>query len=148
MQVELVKLQEWIKNQGLKVVVVFEGRDAAGKGGSIKRIADKHAIPAQFLVQILSRLKRAGLVRSIRGSSGGYRLARDPERITLADVLEALDQLPAELVTPASRPTAARRVLQRAWNRVLRAHREQLRAITLAQLDRQARDQTADMYYI
>lgn len=36
--VELVKLQEWIKNQGLKVVVVFEGRDAAGKGGVIKRI--------------------------------------------------------------------------------------------------------------
>jgi polyphosphate kinase 2 len=39
MQVELVKLQEWIKNKGLKIVVIFEGRDAAGKGGVIKRIA-------------------------------------------------------------------------------------------------------------
>ncbi|MDM8519056.1 polyphosphate kinase 2 [Anaerolineales bacterium HSG6] len=38
LQVELVKLQEWIKKEGLKVVVVFEGRDAAGKGGTIKRI--------------------------------------------------------------------------------------------------------------
>nr|VFK38577.1 MAG: polyphosphate kinase 2, PA0141 family [Candidatus Kentron sp. SD] len=38
LQVELVKLQEWIKHKGLKVVVVFEGRDAAGKGGVIKRI--------------------------------------------------------------------------------------------------------------
>ena len=38
LQVELVKLQEWIKHEGLKVVVVFEGRDAAGKGGVIKRI--------------------------------------------------------------------------------------------------------------
>lgn len=38
MQLELVKLQEWIKQEGLKVVVVFEGRDAAGKGGVIKRI--------------------------------------------------------------------------------------------------------------
>ncbi|MAX27105.1 MAG: polyphosphate kinase 2 [Phycisphaeraceae bacterium] len=38
MQVELVKLQEWVKSQGLKVVVLFEGRDAAGKGGTIKRI--------------------------------------------------------------------------------------------------------------
>ncbi|MEP6596616.1 MAG: polyphosphate kinase 2 [Ginsengibacter sp.] len=36
--IELVKLQEWIKTQGLKVVVIFEGRDAAGKGGVIKRI--------------------------------------------------------------------------------------------------------------
>lgn len=38
MQIELVKLQEWIKQEGLKVVVIFEGRDAAGKGGTIKRI--------------------------------------------------------------------------------------------------------------
>ena len=41
LQVELVKLQEWIKNKGLKVVVLFEGRDAAGKGGVIKRIMQR-----------------------------------------------------------------------------------------------------------
>lgn len=40
LQVELVKLQEWIKDQGLKVVIIFEGRDAAGKGGVIKRITE------------------------------------------------------------------------------------------------------------
>jgi polyphosphate kinase 2 len=38
LQIELVKLQEWIKHKGLRVVVLFEGRDAAGKGGVIKRI--------------------------------------------------------------------------------------------------------------
>ena len=40
LQVELVKLQEWVKYQSLKMVVVFEGRDAAGKGGTIKRITE------------------------------------------------------------------------------------------------------------
>ncbi len=40
LQVELVKMQEWIKSKGLKLVVVFEGRDAAGKGGTIKRITE------------------------------------------------------------------------------------------------------------
>jgi polyphosphate kinase 2 len=40
LQVELVKLQEWVKDQGLKVVILFEGRDAAGKGGVIKRITE------------------------------------------------------------------------------------------------------------
>jgi polyphosphate kinase 2 len=40
LQIELVKLQEWIKHQGLRVVVLFEGRDAAGKGGVIKRITE------------------------------------------------------------------------------------------------------------
>jgi len=38
LQIELVKLQSWIKKEGLKVVVIFEGRDAAGKGGTIKCI--------------------------------------------------------------------------------------------------------------
>jgi len=38
LQVELVKMHEWVKSQGLKVIVIFEGRDAAGKGGVIKRI--------------------------------------------------------------------------------------------------------------
>jgi polyphosphate kinase 2 len=38
LQVELVKLQEWVRHRGLKLVAIFEGRDAAGKGGTIKRI--------------------------------------------------------------------------------------------------------------
>ncbi|GGA65869.1 polyphosphate kinase 2 [Neiella marina] len=41
LQVELVHLQEWVKTQGLKVAVIFEGRDASGKGGTIKRITEK-----------------------------------------------------------------------------------------------------------
>jgi len=41
LQVELVKLQYWIKDRGLRVVVIFEGRDAAGKGGVIKRIIER-----------------------------------------------------------------------------------------------------------
>jgi len=41
LQTELVRLQEWIKHKGLKVVVIFEGRDAAGKGGIIKRIKER-----------------------------------------------------------------------------------------------------------
>jgi polyphosphate kinase 2 len=41
LQIELVKLQKWISKKGLKVVVIFEGRDAAGKGGVIKRITQR-----------------------------------------------------------------------------------------------------------
>ncbi len=40
LQFELIKLQDWVQKEGLKVVVVFEGRDAAGKGGVIKRITE------------------------------------------------------------------------------------------------------------
>ena len=41
LQRELVKLQEWVRAEGLRVCVLFEGRDAAGKGGAIKRIVDR-----------------------------------------------------------------------------------------------------------
>ena len=41
LQIELVKMQEWVKHTGAKIVVVFEGRDAAGKGGVIKRITER-----------------------------------------------------------------------------------------------------------
>jgi polyphosphate kinase 2 len=41
LQVELVKLQRWVVHEGLRVIIVFEGRDAAGKGGTIKRITDR-----------------------------------------------------------------------------------------------------------
>lgn len=52
LQLELVKLQEWIKHKGLKVVVIFEGRDAAGKGGVIKRIT-QHLNPRICRVEAL-----------------------------------------------------------------------------------------------
>src|SRR4030095_5533504 len=41
LQIELVKLQEWVKYKGLKVCVIFEGRDGAGKGGTIKAITER-----------------------------------------------------------------------------------------------------------
>ena len=41
LHVELVKLQEWVKQTGAKIVILFEGRDAAGKGGVIKRLTDR-----------------------------------------------------------------------------------------------------------
>ncbi len=52
LQAELVKLQAWVRDKGLKVVVIFEGRDAAGKGGVIKRITERVS-PRTFRVVAL-----------------------------------------------------------------------------------------------
>ena len=52
LQVELVKLQEWVKYKGLRIIVIFEGRDAAGKGGVIKRITERVS-PRVFRVAAL-----------------------------------------------------------------------------------------------
>src|SRR4051812_24119131 len=53
LHVELVKLQEWVKYKGLKICVVFEGRDGAGKGGTIKAITERVS-PRVFRVVALS----------------------------------------------------------------------------------------------
>ena len=52
LQVELCKLQEWVVEKGLRVIVLFEGRDAAGKGGTIKRILERTS-PRVFRVNAL-----------------------------------------------------------------------------------------------
>jgi len=53
LQIELVKLQEWIKHEGLRVAVIFEGRDAAGKGGTIKRVTE-HLNPRTVSIAALA----------------------------------------------------------------------------------------------
>jgi Rrf2 family protein len=63
----------------------------SGEPVQIRRIADEHGIPARFLVQILLQLKGASLVSSTRGAAGGYRLARPPRDITLAEVIEVME---------------------------------------------------------
>ena len=52
-------------------------------------MAEKEKLPADYVEQILLRLRRAGLVGSVRGARGGYLLARSPEDITVRDVVDA-----------------------------------------------------------
>ncbi len=63
----------------------------AGRALHIEEIARAQAIPQNYLVQILIELKGKGLVRSRRGKSGGYTLARPPSEISFGDVLRAID---------------------------------------------------------
>ena len=57
----------------------------------IAQIAERRAMPVQFLEQLFSTLRRDGLLLSQRGVKGGYRLARPPEEITVLEVVQALD---------------------------------------------------------
>jgi len=54
-------------------------------------LASRKAIPKKYLEQILLMLKRAGYVRSARGPGGGYKLAKPPRRISLAEIIRLLD---------------------------------------------------------
>ncbi len=56
-----------------------------------KAIAERQDIPEAYLEQLIGQLRRSGLVRSVRGAQGGYLLAREPGRITVGEVLRALE---------------------------------------------------------
>jgi Rrf2 family transcriptional regulator, iron-sulfur cluster assembly transcription factor len=65
--------------------------EAGGERVKVRDISDAEDIPAPFLSNVLNRLVAAGLVRSLRGPTGGYELARPPEEIRLLDIRAAID---------------------------------------------------------
>jgi Rrf2 family protein len=118
----------------------------SGEPVQIRRIADVHGIPSRFLVQILLQLKGASLVASTRGASGGYRLARPPREITLADVIEVMegDERPD---TNAGKMTPLVGSLLHLCRELGDAQRDRLDDISLADLVEQA-VQREPMWYI
>src|SRR5438445_2955119 len=94
----------------------------------IKAIAEAHGIPPRFLVQILLQLKAAGLVMSIRGAAGGYQLVRPPDKISLADVVNAIDRAPPVRTPPvAAQASAASQALHSLWQEMQDAEQPMLR---------------------
>jgi len=57
----------------------------------LKDIAQRRNIPKHYLVQLLNRLLKSGLVRSVRGNKGGYELNNDPAKVSLLQVMEMLE---------------------------------------------------------
>ncbi len=57
----------------------------------VREIADAQGLPASYLIRILLQLKAAGLVRSVRGSEGGYQLVRSPAEISIGEVIATID---------------------------------------------------------
>ncbi len=58
---------------------------------SARRIADQYGLPVALLMNLLKELQQAGIVQSVRGPSGGYRLAKEASQISLLDVVHAVD---------------------------------------------------------
>lgn len=73
------------------VVALAELAGSGDRPMPVKELAERREIPDQFLEQLFSTLRRAGLLTSHRGSKGGYTLARPPEEITVLEVVQALD---------------------------------------------------------
>jgi Rrf2 family protein len=116
----------------------------------IKAIAEAQSIPQNFLVQILLQLKTAQLVVSVRGASGGYQLARPPEEITLADIINAIDDRAATSRSALikGRLSPAVGVVLGIWQEVQAEEQRALQRVTLAELVRRIQEDHALSYQI
>jgi Rrf2 family protein len=119
----------------------------SGEPVPIRLMAQKHDVPARFLVQILLQLKGAGLVTSTRGAAGGYHLIHPPEDVSLGQVMDVIEG------SSSSRPSAspdspAVKALMEAWQEVAIEVREMLNGISFAELLDQAKQEDRQMDYI
>jgi len=108
---------------------------AAGRPHTAEALAAEQGLPPRFLGAILADLRRAGIVASQRGADGGYRMARRPKEVTLAEVIRALDGPLAEvrgLRPEATRYEGAAEHLQNVWVAVRASLRMVLEHVTLA----------------
>jgi Rrf2 family protein len=112
----------------------------------IQTISERQNIPKRFLEQILNDLRSGGFVESRRGVAGGYRLARPPQEITLADLIhyveDALPQTPAlgdRAGVRGQRPDAMVAAIASVVSEVRQAMRAVLEKLTLADLCERAR---------
>lgn len=74
------------------MAMVDIGQQAGGRPVSLQDIAGRQDISQEYLEQLFMKLRKAGLVDSARGPGGGYRLARQPEEIVIAEIIEAVDE--------------------------------------------------------
>jgi Rrf2 family cysteine metabolism transcriptional repressor len=105
----------------------------------IGQIAERRGMPVQFLEQLFSTLRRAGILTSHRGAKGGYTLARPPEQINVLEVVQALDGVVGEEGKEAGG----------IWAEGVEALRETFRSNTIADIaHRDAQESDKGMYYI
>ena len=73
------------------IAMTYLARLGEGELASAREIAERFGVPSSLLMNVLKELAAAGYVESVRGARGGYRLARSPEGISLADLVEVVE---------------------------------------------------------
>jgi Rrf2 family protein len=122
----------------------------SGEPLQIRQIATQQNIPDRYLEQLLATLRRGGILKSQRGSKGGYLLAREPWKITLFEILNCLEGLEVRSDDDINPKTLDTGVVEDVWVEARLAANAVLQKYTLAELceKRDSRRQLDIMYYI
>ncbi len=143
---ELSSKSEYALQALLELAICYRNNESL----QIRQIAEIQNIPSRYLEQLLATLRRGGLIKSIRGSKGGYVLARDPRQITLLDALNCIEGLDTVAGGDSTSATAESKVIQKVWQEARQAANSVWQKYTLEDLCelRDSQQQMQFMYYI
>lgn len=121
---------------------------SGGLPTQIKEISKRQGITPRYLEQIFQKLKQAGLVKSIRGPKGGYYLAREPENISVSDVIWAVEETidPVFCVQPSQRknkkkcPREKNCVARLVWQEAGKLLNQYFASISMAKMCKMAQE--------
>ncbi|MEK4521631.1 Rrf2 family transcriptional regulator [Psychrobacillus sp. FSL W7-1457] len=131
---------------GLTIMVAL-GKQYGEGPHALRQIATEHSLSEAYLEQIVSPLRNAGLVKSVRGAYGGYMLSKAPNEITAGDVIRVLEG-PIQIVEGIDEEAAAQREL---WLRIRDAVKNVLDTTTIEDLSKYTEenpDLEGYMFYI
>ncbi len=131
----------------MRAMIELARRRSEGVLVPAREIAERQQIPVRFLEQQLGALSKAGLVESFRGAGGGCRLARAPDRITMAEIADAIEGqiFPMFCLEPSDHTCFqdSRCGLQGFWADVAKAVQQVFEETTVADLAARHRDITS-----
>jgi len=134
---------------GLVALLELASTYANGQVLQVAEIAQRQQIPDRYLEQMLTSLRRAGILRSIRGPRGGYQLSRSPSEVKVSEVVACLE---GETTAPNDRRggTPEARVVASLQQRLEQARQSVLEGATLQDLhdERKALTLADSMYFI
>jgi len=110
----------------------------------VQEFTDRQGVPKRYLEPVLQDLVHAGILNSIRGPRGGYRIGRNDENITLADIVTVVrntEEVEDIFAQNADRSPAGHKVIQPLFEDLMSDWMKQLQAITIANLRMQAQEQ-------
>jgi len=140
------------------VQAMFDLAQHYGEGPiSLKSVAERQDLSEHYLEQLIAGLRKAGLVRSVRGAQGGYILAREPADIKVGDIIRVLEGpiAPVECVNDEDREQCMKAeycITRNVWEKVRNSIEEVLDSITLEDMVKEAEkvkmNKNYYMYYI
>ncbi|MCG8431558.1 MAG: Rrf2 family transcriptional regulator [Candidatus Omnitrophica bacterium] len=128
---ELTAKADYAVRALVELALRYEGK----KPVPLSVLCRQEHIPRNFLIQLLLRLKNAGLIGTVRGIAGGYYLSRPPSEISLAQIFQAVDErFVVSVTTKVKTQSQTQRVLLDIWRRINQTMIDTLKRLSLEEL--------------